>query len=69
VHTETPVRILQITGLDRSGSTILDIVLGNHPDIESVGEVANIFVNGWISHESLRGIDPKKRRVPICTCG
>src|SRR5919112_3296572 len=69
VHTKTPVRVLEIMGLDRSGSTILDIVLGNHPDIESVGEVANIFVNGWINRESLRGIDPKKRRVPICTCG
>ena len=68
-HGEMPVRVLEIAGLDRSGSTILDIVLGNHPDIESVGEVANIFVNGWISRESLRGIDPKKRRVPICTCG
>jgi Sulfotransferase family len=68
-HTQTPVKVLMITGLGRSGSTILDIVLGNHPDIESVGEVANLFVNGWISRESLRGIDPKKRRVPICTCG
>src|SRR5215204_4647771 len=67
--TETPVRVLEITGLERSGSTILDIVLGNHPDIESVGEVGNIFLNGWISRESLRGLDPKKRRVPICTCG
>ena len=36
-------RVLMITGLDRSGSTILDIVLGNHPHIESVGEVANIL--------------------------
>src|SRR5918997_1824403 len=69
VHTETPVRVLAITGLDRSGSTILDIMLGNHPHIESVGEVANITLNGWISRESLRGIDSKKRRVPICTCG
>ena len=69
VHTETPVRVLEITGLERSGSTILDIVLGNHPHIESVGEVGNLTLNGWISRESLRGIDPKKRRVPICTCG
>ena len=69
VHTETPVRVLEITGLGRSGSTILDIVLGNHPDIESVGEVGNLALNGWISRESLRGIDPKKRAVPICTCG
>ncbi len=69
VHTETPVRVLEITGLGRSGSTILDIALGNHPDIESVGEVGNLTLNGWISRESLRGIDSKKRTVPICTCG
>jgi hypothetical protein len=68
-HSETPVRVLEIAGLGRSGSTILDIVLGNHPHIESVGEVGNLTVNGWISRESLRGIDPNKRRVPICTCG
>src|SRR5215218_3131887 len=67
--TETPVRVLQIMGLERSGSTILDIVLGNHPDIESVGEVANLTVNGWINRESLHGFDQKKLRVPICTCG
>jgi hypothetical protein len=68
-HTETPVTVLKVTGLGRSGSTILDIVLGNHPQIESVGEVSNIIRNGWISHESLRGIDPRRIRVPICACG
>ncbi len=66
---ETPVRVLEITGLGRSGSTILDLVLGNHPDIESVGEVGNIFLSDWISRESLRGIDSDKRRLPFCTCG
>jgi hypothetical protein len=68
-HTEPPVKVLKITGLGRSGSTILDVVLGNHPQIESVGEVGNIVRNGWISRESLRGIDQNKLRVPICTCG
>jgi hypothetical protein len=68
-HTETPVKVLKITGLGRSGSTILDIVLGNHPQIESVGEVGNIVRNGWISHESLCGIPQNQLRVPICTCG
>lgn len=66
---ETPVTVLKIMGLGRSGSTILDLVLGNHPNIESVGEVGNLIVNGWISRESLRGIDQEKLRVPICTCG
>src|SRR5215210_5619140 len=69
-HTEKPVRVLKITGLGRSGSTILDIVLGNHPNIESVGEVGSLMRTGWISHESLRGIDPKRRLLSLpCTCG
>jgi hypothetical protein len=45
------------------------VVLGNHPRIESVGEVGNLMRNGWISRESLRGIDPKRLRRPICSCG
>jgi hypothetical protein len=69
VHTETPVRVLQITGTARSGSTILDVVLGNHPDIESVGEVMELIRTGWVGRESLRGIDPKRLSRPICTCG
>ena len=36
-HTQTPVKVLEITGLGRSGCTILDIVFGNHPQIESIG--------------------------------
>ena len=68
-HTETPVKVLKITGLGRSGSTILDVVLGNHPQVESVGEVMNLIRTGWISRESLRGLDPKRLRRPLCTCG
>ena len=68
-HTQTPVKVLKITGSAHSGSTILDVVLGNHPSIESVGEVNKLVRTGWISRESLRGIDPKRLRRPICTCG
>ena len=68
-HTQSPVRVLAITGSARSGSTILDIVLGNHPHIESVGEVNKLVRTGWISRESLRGIEQKRLRRPICTCG
>jgi hypothetical protein len=64
-----PVKVLKVAGLGRSGSTILDVVLGNHPQIESVGEVGNLIRTGWISRESLRGIDPKRIRRPLCTCG
>ncbi len=68
-RTETPVRVLKITGLGRSGSTILDVVLGNHPQIESVGEVTRLFRTGWVSRGSLHGIPQKRLRRPVCTCG
>jgi hypothetical protein len=68
-HPEAPVQVLKITGLGRSVSTILDVALGNHPKIESVGEVGNLMRNGWSSHKSLRGIPEKSLRVPLCTCG
>jgi Sulfotransferase family len=68
-HTQTPVKVLKIIGLAHSGSTVLDVVLGNHPSIESVGEVNKLVRTGWISRESLRGIDPKRLRRPVCTCG
>jgi Sulfotransferase family len=68
-RTEAPVKVVKITGLGRSGSTILDIVLGSHPCVESVGEVMNLIRTGWVSRESLHAIDPKRLRRPICTCG
>lgn len=33
------ITLIYIMGDGRSGSTILDIILGNHPDIEGVGEL------------------------------
>ena len=68
VYTETPVRVLYIMGSARSGSTILDVVLGNHPDVESVGEANKLIRTGWVSRGSLRGIDPGRLRRPFCTC-
>jgi hypothetical protein len=66
---ESPVTVLKLTGLGRSGSTVLDVVLGNHPQIESVGEVANLARTGWVSRESLRGVPEKRLARPVCTCG
>jgi hypothetical protein len=57
---EPPVKILYIVGAGRSGSTILDITLGNHPEIESVGELRNITDSAWVG----RGA-----RSPFCACG
>ena len=34
------LNIIYIMGYGRSGSTLLDIILGNHSEIESLGEVA-----------------------------
>lgn len=45
------IRVLYIVGVGRSGSTILDTLLGNHPDIESVGEFINISRSGWEGNE------------------
>jgi hypothetical protein len=48
VAAETPVRVLYILGCGRSGSTILDTILGNHPDIESVGEASHVARDAWL---------------------
>lgn len=40
------VRVVYVMGGARSGSTILDILLGNHPQIESVGELVNLPSRG-----------------------
>lgn len=36
-------KVLYIAGYGRSGSTVLDIILGNHPEMCSVGEVVNLL--------------------------
>jgi hypothetical protein len=51
-----PFTVLYIMGLWRSGSTILDIILGNHEQLESVGELRNLPLEGWLGSE-------------ICSCG
>lgn len=49
--TESPVKVLYIMGAGRSGSTLLDMVLGSHPDVRGVGELINLPDKGWISNE------------------
>ncbi len=53
---EEPVRVLYVAGAGHSGSTFLNIMLGNHPDIFGAGELANLPRGGWIDNE-------------YCTCG
>lgn len=49
--TENPVQVLFVSGSGRSGSTLLDIVLGSHPDVQGVGELVNAARNGWLRNE------------------
>ena len=41
-NAKEPVTVLYITGLWRSGSTILDIILGSHHLVEGVGELRTL---------------------------
>jgi len=50
------LRVVYVMGSARSGSTILDIILGNHREIESVGELVNL---------PTRGREPNE----YCACG
>ncbi len=63
--TETPLsaipaasrpRVVFVLGTGRSGSTILDLLLGAHPDIQGVGELCNVVRSGWIAGQ-------------YCSCG
>lgn len=45
---EEPLRVVYIAGVGRSGSTVLDSVLGNHPLIQSVGELSRLASDAWM---------------------
>jgi hypothetical protein len=46
----TPLRVLYIMGHSRSGSTILNNLLGFHQQVVAVGELANLVERGWNKH-------------------
>ncbi|NMC21299.1 MAG: sulfotransferase [Thermogutta sp.] len=52
----TRPRVVFILGTGRSGSTVLDLLLGAHPDIQGVGELCNVVRGGWIGGQ-------------YCSCG
>jgi glycosyltransferase involved in cell wall biosynthesis len=53
-----PVTVVFLMGAAHSGSTVLDIALGNHPNIESVGELYKLPRSGWVRDHNRR-----------CACG
>lgn len=51
------IKVIYVMGAGHSGSTLLDIILGNHPEIQSCGELKyNNFLN-------------KYQENCLCTCG
>ncbi len=53
---DAKLKIVYILGAGRSGSTVLDTVLGNHTAMESLGELHRLPRNGWVNGE-------------FCSCG
>jgi hypothetical protein len=47
---QAPLRVIYIAGVGRSGSTVLDGILGNHPLIQSVGELTRLASDGWLNN-------------------
>lgn len=45
---ERPVRLVYVLGSGRCGSTLLDVVLGAHPEIRSVGEFDKVPHPAWL---------------------
>jgi hypothetical protein len=48
---EGPVKVLYVAGAGHSGSTLLDILLGNHPRLQGVGELADLPRGGWMENQ------------------
>jgi hypothetical protein len=44
-------RIVYIMGMGRSGSTVLDAVIGSHPLVCGVGELSHFVRSGWLQGE------------------
>ncbi|WP_171173137.1 sulfotransferase [Ruegeria sp. HKCCD8929] len=49
-------KVIYVAGYGRSGSTLLDIVLGHHPQIFGAGEISTILRHVWPNNE-------------FCACG
>jgi sulfotransferase family protein len=47
----TPVRVLYIGGLGRSGTTLLNRMLGELPDVCAIGEAVNLWQQGVVNNE------------------
>lgn len=56
---EPPVAVLYIAGSGRSGSTLTDVLLDNHPSIVGVGELTNLVRGGFLGDRTCAcGVSP-----------
>ncbi|MCK5384426.1 MAG: sulfotransferase [Alphaproteobacteria bacterium] len=46
-----PVKVIYIASFSRSGSTVLDTVLGNQPQVAGHGELMRLATSGWMKNE------------------
>ncbi len=45
------MKVIYVMGVVRSGTTVLDILLSNHPEIEGVGELGKLLRHGILNKE------------------
>ena len=50
----TKPQVIYVAGAGHSGSTVLDIALGNHAEITSVGELHKLHRSGWRTADNRR---------------
>jgi hypothetical protein len=65
--TSTHPTILYIAGTSRSGSTLLDHLLGSHPQTHSVGEMRRL--QGFARQDYALSGRPDRSRPHLCSCG
>lgn len=46
-----PIEVLYVVGSGHTGSTLMNIVLGQHPEITSHGELVYLARDGWVSNK------------------
>lgn len=61
-----PIKVIYILSSGHSGSTLLDLLLGSHSQIESLGEIEKFNHYFPNTPNALTTLSPEKR---ICTCG
>lgn len=49
--TAEPVKLIYVAGYGRSGTTLLDIALGEHPVIMGAGEITTLARHVWVNSE------------------